>query len=292
MVRVQVLASLFAVLCLGLLGCSPPATNDKSQVAAANESESAPAESGTESQDQDKPEREPDVPYVPTPDNVVKAMLDLAQLKKGEKMYDLGSGDGRIVIAAARDFGAKGTGVDINPKLVAESRENAKKAGVEDRANFLVGDLFKMNFADADVVTMYLLPSINLQLRPQLFEQLRPGVRVVSHAFDMGDWRPDETVVTKPDERTIYLWIMPAKVEGSWTWGRTVLRLSQKFQDIRGELTVNGNKGEVNDLKLRGTEISFRIGRVSYQGKVIGNNIVGTESAQGQLSMAWEATKK
>ena len=145
-----------------------------------------------------------DVPYVPTPQEVVDRMLDLAKVKDGEMLYDLGSGDGRIVITAAKR-GARGVGIDLNPERIKEARANAKEAGVEDRVKFKNTDLFKADFSDADVVTLYLLPSVNRELRPQLWKQLDVGTRVVSHAFDMGpEWPPERT--EKVDNKTIYYW--------------------------------------------------------------------------------------
>lgn len=146
-----------------------------------------------------------DVPYVPTDPEVVQAMLRLAELKPGDRLYDLGCGDGRIVIEAARSQGARGTGIDLDPERIAEARNNAKEAGVQDRVNFLQTDLLKADFSDADVVSLYLLPSVNLKLRPQLWKQLRPGTRIVSHDFDMGpDWPPEKTVHVSGS--TVYRW--------------------------------------------------------------------------------------
>jgi len=146
-----------------------------------------------------------DVPYVPTPQEVVDKMLDLAKVGKNDTLFDLGCGDGRIVVTAARERGAKGTGIDIDPTRIAEAKENAKKAGVSERAQFRVGDLFKTDFSSASVVTLYLLPTINAKLRPQLWKQLKVGTRVVSHAFDMGsEWPAEKTV--EVDGRTIYFW--------------------------------------------------------------------------------------
>lgn len=147
----------------------------------------------------------PDVPYVPTSSEVVKGMLKLAKVNKNDMVYDLGCGDGRIVIAAAKNYGAKGVGIDLNPKLIAKARANAKKAGVENRVRFETGDLFKANFSDASVVTLYLLPSINQKLRPQLWKQLKVGSRVVSHGFDMGTAWPAEKTV-QVNGTTIYYW--------------------------------------------------------------------------------------
>jgi len=146
-----------------------------------------------------------DVPYVPTPQQVVDKMLDLARVGKNDTLFDLGCGDGRIVVTAAKARGARGTGIDIDPVRIAEATENAKKAGVSDRAKFRVGDLFKTDFSTATVVTLYLLPNINAKLRPQLWKQLKVGTRVVSHAFDMGaEWPAEKTV--EVDGRTIYYW--------------------------------------------------------------------------------------
>ena len=148
-----------------------------------------------------------DVPYVPTPEPVVNAMLKLAQVRRGDVLYDLGSGDGRIVIAAAKRYGVRGTGVDIDPQRIREANDNARKAGVAGRVRFLNQDLFAIDFSEATVVTLYLLPRINLQLRPKLLAELRPGTRIVSHGFDMGDWQPERTA--EVGSSTIYLWIVP-----------------------------------------------------------------------------------
>lgn len=163
------------------------------------------------------PKREPDVPYVPTTDQAVAEMLKLAAVKKGDIVYDLGCGDGRIVIAAARDFGARGVGIDINPVRIKEAKENAAKAKVESLVRFEESDLFQADFHEATVVTLFLLPAINLKLRPRLLEQLRPGTRVVSNTFDMGDWKADkESRVDDLDEETglsthFYLWVVPER---------------------------------------------------------------------------------
>jgi ribosomal protein L11 methylase PrmA len=150
---------------------------------------------------------------VPTPNEVVMGMLNLAKVSKDDVLYDLGSGDGRIVITAAQKFGTRGTGVEINPQLVQQSRENARKAGVSDRVRFVQQDLFKTDLSKATVVTLYLLPEINLKLRPKLLRELKPGTRIVSHAFNMGDWKPDKVVLVKaPDrQRILYYWVVPEK---------------------------------------------------------------------------------
>ena len=159
-----------------------------------------------------KPTVKRDVPYVPTPQNVVDEMLMLANVTKNDVVYDLGSGDGRLVITAVKKFGAKrGFGVDIDPERIAESNANAKQAGVTDRVQFAAQDLFQTDFKEATVVTLYLLPEVNLKLRPKLLSDLRPGTRVVSHAFDMGDWTPQKTVTVQPGGQKIMLWTIPAK---------------------------------------------------------------------------------
>lgn len=150
-----------------------------------------------------------DVPYVPTPQSVVDAMLKLAAVTKNDVLYDLGCGDGRIVITAVKNHGARGVGVDIDPERIKEANANAQKAGVSDKVKFLEQDLFQTDFKEASVVTLYLLPDINLKLRPKLQSELKPGTRIVSHAFDMGDWQPDKT--ENVEGRTIYLWTIPAK---------------------------------------------------------------------------------
>jgi ribosomal protein L11 methylase PrmA len=158
-------------------------------------------------------EQVPEVPYVPTPDKVVEEMLRLASVGKDDVVYDLGCGDGRIVITAVQKHGARGVGVDIDPERIKESIDNARKAGVSDRVKFIQQDLFETDLSQATVVTLYLLPDVNLRLRPKLLSELKPGTRIVSHAFDMGDWKPEKVVkVPGADrERTIYYWVVPYK---------------------------------------------------------------------------------
>ena len=162
------------------------------------------------------PRRQPDVPYVPTTDAAVQTMLKLADVKKTDVVYDLGCGDGRIVITAAKNMGARGVGIDINPVRIGEAKENAKKAGVEKQVRFEENDLFEADIHEATVVTLFLLPHINLKLRPKLLHDLKPGTRVVSNTFDMGDWKPEkEVIVPDSDEDSylshrVYLWIVPS----------------------------------------------------------------------------------
>ena len=151
----------------------------------------------------------PDVIYVPTPHEVVDKMLEIAKVGKGDVLYDLGSGDGRIPVTAAKRFGIRAVGIDIDPERIREANENAKKNGVTNLVQFRQEDLFKTNFSDATVVTLYLLPDLNVKLRPRLFAELKPGTRIVSHQFDMGKWKPDRTV--ELNGRTIYLWTIPER---------------------------------------------------------------------------------
>lgn len=161
---------------------------------------------------QDAPaERSPDVVYVPTPQPVVDEMLKLAKVNKDDVIYDLGSGDGRLPITAASKYGARGFGIDINPERIKEANENAQKANVTDRVKFMQQDLFTTDISNASVVTLYLLPELNVKLRPRLFQQLKPGTRIVSHDFDMGDWKPDR-VVTTNEGSTIYYWVVPEQI--------------------------------------------------------------------------------
>jgi len=150
-----------------------------------------------------------DVPYVPTPQEVVDAMLKVANVQKSDKLYDLGSGDGRIVVTAAQRFGTRGVGVDLDPARVREANANAQQAGVTDLVEFRQQDLFETDLKEATVVTLYLLPEINLRLRPKLLKELKPGTRIVSHAFDMGDWKPEKVV--RVNGRTVYFWTVPER---------------------------------------------------------------------------------
>jgi SAM-dependent methyltransferase len=221
-----------------------------------------------------------DVIWVPTPDELVEAMLDLAQVAPNDQVMDLGSGDGRIVIAAAKR-GARAMGFEFNPDMVALSKLNAEKAGVSGKATFENADIFASDFSKATVVTMYLLPDLNLKLRPTILN-LKPGTRIVSHAFTMGDWAADQTV--EKEFRTAYLWIVPAKVEGIWKWqngaGKTELKLSQKYQLIEGVLKIDGKESPIRDAKLEGDRISFRIGSQDYSGQVTGDRIEGKSGDQ------------
>jgi SAM-dependent methyltransferase len=229
-----------------------------------------------------------DVIWVPTPEELIQAMLDAAKVTSDDYVMDLGSGDGRIVIAAAKR-GAQAVGIEYNPDMVELSIRNAEKAGVSQKASFRKADIFESDFSKATVVTMYLLPHLNLKLRPTILN-LKPGTRIVSHAFNMGDWSPDQTI--EKEYRTAYLWIVPAKVEGVWKWrsgsGAVELMLTQNFQKITGTLKADGKDIEIKNAKLEGTHISFSDGVQEYSGRVNGNSIEGTIKANGR-DQTWSA---
>jgi len=199
-----------------------------------------------------------DVIWVPTPDEVVERMLDMAEVKRGERVVDLGSGDGKIAIAAAKR-GARARGIEYNPDMVALSRRNAKAAGVE--VDFEQGDIFKADFSEADVVTLYLLPTLNERLRPILLN-MKPGTRVTSHQFTMGDWEPDRT--DELASRRAHLWIVPAKVQGAWAIRiqdepPLQVHLRQDYQKLSGHATMGGNRVNLESPRLRGAAISFGV---------------------------------
>jgi precorrin-6B methylase 2 len=228
-----------------------------------------------------------DVIWVPTPEELIAAMLDMAKVTPNDHVIDLGSGDGRIVIAAAKR-GARALGVEYNPDMVELSRNNARKEGVADKATFVNGDIFETDFSQATVVTMYLLPDLNMKLRPKILE-MKPGTRVVSHAFSMEDWEADQTA--NVDGRTAYFWIVPAKVAGIWTWPNAQLTLRQTFQKIEGSLMSNGKEQPLQDAKLEGDKISFVAGGSQYAGRVNGNAISGTTKAGTGPETKWAAAR-
>lgn len=229
-----------------------------------------------------------DVIWVPTPQALVEKMLDIAKVTPQDYVIDLGSGDGRTVIAAAKR-GAKALGVEYNPNMVELSRRNAAKAGVSNRASFVRGDLFEADLSRATVITMFLLPDINLRLRPKLLD-LKPGTRVVSNSFTMGDWEADDTVTVKDDCAsycTAYLWIVPAKVEGVWRLPDGELTLKQTYQTISGALKRGDNAVGIANGKLKGDQITFNAGGVLYVGRVTASGMEGTVSTGGH----WTATR-
>jgi len=233
-----------------------------------------------------------DVVWVPTEQALTNKMLDLARVMPQDYVIDLGSGDGRIVVTAARK-GARALGIEYNPDLVALSKQNAMKAGVIDKAQFVEGDLFESDFSQATVITMFLLPDINLKLRPKILD-LKPGTRVVSNSFDMAEWNPDQTINVKPEEGCdntfckAYLWIVPAKVEGAWSLPEGKVSIVQRFQRIFGELNLRGKIIPVANGRLNGDHIAFTLGNKHYSGRVNGNTMEGTVKAAGKTSK-WSA---
>ncbi len=228
-----------------------------------------------------------DVVWVPTPQPLVEKMLDLAKIGPQDLHYDLGSGDGRTVITAAKR-GARSFGIEYNPDMVELSKRNATTAGVSaDRATFVQADLFETDFSKANVVTLFLLPSINMKLRPKILD-MKPGTRIVANTFTMEDWQADQTETVTGDcvsWCTALLWIVPAKVDGTWQLGNEVLTVKQNFQMLEGTL---GSRA-ITDAKMTGEEIAFTVGGGQrYTGKVSGNTITGSISGGGSFT----ATKK
>jgi len=241
-----------------------------------------------------------DVVWVPTPEALVERMLKLAGVGPKDYVIDLGSGDGRTVIAAAK-IGARAMGIEYNPDMVALSVKNAEKAGLGDKVKFIKADIFETDFSQATVITMYLLPALNLKLRPKILD-LRPGTRVVSHAFNMEDWQPDQTVTV--EGRDAFLWIVPAKVAGTWKLGVPAgsgeeswnVRLGQQFQVLSGR-AQNGDKSfNLADARLRGANIRFAFVdgngvKREFSGQVRGDRMEGTTQTQGGTPVKWSATR-
>lgn len=249
----------------------------------------------------------PDVPFVPTPYVVIEEMLRLAAVTPQDFVMDLGSGDGRVLVTAAKKFGARGMGVDLDEDLVAQSIESAAAAGVADRVKFLQQDLFKTDLAPATVITMYLLPGVMMRLRPQLLN-LKPGTRLVSHDFLLGDWKPDETTQIR---KNAFLWIVPAKVAGLWrariplSGGEhtIMLELRQKFQQVDGQAQFDGRHAQVWEPRLSGDRLSFVIvddrdredeAGLYFEGRVSGDVIEGRfrrGAGRAQTVHEWRAVR-
>lgn len=241
-----------------------------------------------------------DVIWVPTPDGLLEHMLQMARVGPRDYVIDLGSGDGRTVIMAAKEFRARGLGIEYNPDMVALSRRNAEEAGVSDRVMFIEGDIFETDFSQATVVMMYLLPSLNLRLRPRLLE-LRPGTRVVSHSFDMANWQPDEKITF--EGHNAYLWIVPADVAGSWTidlpteeetW---TLRLQQDFQMLSGRMQIGNRSFHLADPQMRGSALRFHFvdasgTRHDVTGRAFPDRLEGTVRHQDGTSSSWSALRE
>jgi SAM-dependent methyltransferase len=252
-----------------------------------------------------------EVPYIRTPQVVVDKMLDLAEVGPDDFLIDLGSGDGRIVITAVQQRGAKGFGVELDPTLVEASNAAARKAGVAERAQFFARDLFETDIREASVLTMYLLPAVNLELRPRILSQLRPGTRVVSHDWDMGEWQPDAKAVldgmSKPvmpvQASTVYLWIVPAKVAGTWRIEleeakpeSMEIEFTQRFQEISGIAKRTRGRTMLQSAHLRGAEIRFAVidetrrpsDPVQFFGRVYGDTMEGSTGS----GRRWRAERK
>ena len=236
-----------------------------------------------------------DVPYEPSSEEVVTAMLDIARVGDTDVVYDLGCGDGRIVIAAAQKKGARGVGVDLDPERIKESLENARKADVTDRVQFFQQDLFKTDIGKATVVMLYLWPEVNLKLRPKLLRELKPGTRVVSHSHDMESWEADQTMTASEGHR-VRLWVIPANVTGTWEWSmpgekeRYALKLSQQFQKVSGTFQSGPDETPVKSFELRGDRLQFTVERsfngqiqtLRFAGHVQSHILQGTEEAMPQ----------
>ncbi len=229
-----------------------------------------------------------DVVWVPTPQALVDKMLDMAKVTPKDYVIDLGSGDGRTVITAAKR-GAKAQGIEYNPDMVELSKRNAAKEGVNDKATFAKADLFQSDFSQATVITMFLLPSINIKLRPKILD-LKPGTRIVSNSFDMEDWKPDEDATVSGCDHwcTAHLWIVPAKVGGTWKLSQGDLTLKQTFQMVSGSIKSANVITPVNG-QLNGDQITFTAGGAQYTGRVNGNSMEGT--IKGGSNGSWTATR-
>jgi SAM-dependent methyltransferase len=235
-----------------------------------------------------------DVIWIPTAQALAEKMLNLAQVTPQDYVIDLGSGDGRIVITAAKR-GARALGIEYNPDLVELSKRNAAREGVADKASFIKADLFESDFSAATVITMFLLPEINLQLRPVILN-LKPGTRIVSNSFDMGDWTGDQSVEVSREEGCdnfycqAFLWIVPAKVEGVWKFPHGELALRQSYQMISGDMNSGTDRISITDARLSGDRIRFRIGDAQYTGRVIGAAMEGTFKS-GKSTAKWSASR-
>jgi hypothetical protein len=255
-----------------------------------------------------------DTPYVQTPQNVVDRMLEVAKVGPKDFVIDLGSGDGRMIITAAKKHGARGFGVDLDRRLVALSNRLAAKAGVADRAVFYERDIYQTDLTPASVVTIYLLPEVNLMMRPRLIAMLKPGTRVVSHDYDMGEWTPDLAFtmdapgkpVGRDEKSKVFFWVVPANVSGRWRWYERPengpqrsyeLALDQFFQKIEGTLTVDGKTVPIENAKLTGAELSFSAkvdpaAPSEFSGRVINNGVEGVARTGGEARQRpWSATR-
>ena len=240
-----------------------------------------------------------DVIWVPSPDRVVNRLLRMAEVKPTDLVIDLGSGDGKIAIAAAKDFGARARGLEYNPDMVTLSRQRAQQAGVANRVEFRQADIFASDFTDANVITMYLLPTLNLRLRPILMK-MKPGTRLASHSFDMGSWQPDETSIVGA-ART-FLWIVPANAAGDWRLANPAaglpqnLSLRQRYQKVQGEAAFGEIDASLEHVDLRGDVLRFSVrdaeGRIhNVAARVEGDRMIGSFALPGQNPVNFEARR-
>jgi hypothetical protein len=240
-----------------------------------------------------------DVIWWPTPDSLVQLMLKTAQVTDKDYVVDLGAGDGKIVIAAARDFGARALGLEYNPDLVSFAQENAAKAGVSEKAKFQQADIFKTDFTNADVVTMYLLPALNMKLRPTLLK-MKPGTRIVSNSFDLGDWEPDAKF--ESEGYNGYFWVVPGNAAGKWTIALpgaaapAEVKLRQRYQKLDGAVRIGEARASVLSAKMVGSDVTLVVvdkSKASWTitGKVMGDRMVGTVAQTGGDSVAFTASR-
>jgi protein-L-isoaspartate O-methyltransferase len=257
-----------------------------------------------------------DTPYVQTPQNVVDRMLQVAKVGPGDYVIDLGSGDGRMVITAAQKYGARGFGVDLDRRLVEIANKRAASAGVSDRAVFYERDIYETDLSGASVVTIYLLPEVNLMMRPTLLATLKPGTRVVTHDYDMAEWKPDEQMVMDAPDKPVgrdkkskvFFYVIPANAAGKWRWEMPVsdkpavfnMSVAQNFQAVTGSVEFNGATLPFENARLRGEDISFTLNdarsktRYDFAGKISGRNITGAAqvvSANAQRRLEWDAVR-
>ena len=239
-----------------------------------------------------------DVIWVPSPDDIVDRMLTMAQVTPNDLVIDLGSGDGKIAIAAAKKFGARAMGIEYNPEMVKLSQANSQAAGVATKATFRNADIFATDFSQATVITMYLLPGLNMKLRPQILA-MKPGTRVASHSFSMEDWEADET--SSVDGRRAYFWVVPANVQGGWSLDaggqKAEITLEQMFQKIHGTVGIGALQAGLREPKLRGFLISFAYVdaagvRRDFNGRVNGGKMEGSFRDEKAAEGRWTATKK
>jgi len=273
-------------------------------------------------------QKRPEVPYVPTPEKVVAEMLKMASVDKDDVLYDLGCGDGRIVITAAKELGCRGVGIDIDPTRIKESRINAVNAGVSDKVEFLQMDLFDADISQANVVTLYLLSKVNLRLRPKLLRELKPGTRVISHDFSMGEWKSENSTIIQEevdyipfqnspfiddywDKHTVYFWIIPANVTGKWKWSMPAisgkktytLEIDQEFQELKGKAYEGSSSipfypknGKIKGAKLEFTlesKVKGRTARLHFEGVVKGHTVEGLVRIEGEpnIEEKWQAKR-